>query len=128
MIVMKETISTRQEVTPYRTRLGEHRPKERWTMKRSHASTLSLIVAGVLAAGVLGTAAQAQAPVRAPAAPSTASKPADGASAWTRKKWIEAKAKWSQEKEKWADCRRQSKDQKLSGRKSWSFIASCMTK
>jgi hypothetical protein len=29
---------------------------------------------------------------------------------------------------KWADCRRQAKTQKLSGRKSWSLIATCMTR
>jgi hypothetical protein len=47
---------------------------------------------------------------------------------WTRKKWNEARKKWQQEKEKWASCTRQSREQKLRGRKRWSFIAECMTK
>jgi hypothetical protein len=58
--------------------------------------------------------------------PSSSSK-VDDVSKWTRKEWNQAKAKWAKEKEKWADCQKQSKDQKLSGRKSWSFLASCMT-
>ena len=51
----------------------------------------------------------------------------DDASKWTTKQWNQAKAKWAKEKEKWADCQKQSKDQKLTGRKSWSFLAACMT-
>jgi hypothetical protein len=51
----------------------------------------------------------------------------DDVSKWTTKEWNKAKAKWAVEKVKWADCRKQSKDQKLAGRKSWSFLASCMT-
>jgi len=37
------------------------------------------------------------------------------------------KGQWAKQKEKWADCNKQSQDQKLTGRKSWSFISSCMT-
>jgi hypothetical protein len=48
-------------------------------------------------------------------------------SKWTSKQWNRAKAKWAEEKEKWAECQKQSEDQKLTGRKSWSFLASCMT-
>jgi hypothetical protein len=47
---------------------------------------------------------------------------------WTRKKWNEARKKWAQQKEKWGDCTRQSRAQKLRGRKRWTFIAECMTK
>jgi hypothetical protein len=51
----------------------------------------------------------------------------DDISKWTTKEWNQAKAKWAAEKAKWADCRKRSKDQKRVGRKSWSFLASCMT-
>ncbi len=51
----------------------------------------------------------------------------DDASKWTTKHWNHAKAKWVKQKEKWTGCLKQSTDQKLTGRKSWSFIASCMT-
>jgi hypothetical protein len=37
------------------------------------------------------------------------------------------KGQWAKQTEKWASCNKQSDDQKLTGRKSWSFIASCMT-
>ncbi len=46
----------------------------------------------------------------------------------TRKEWDAAKKKWAQEKVKWNDCNRQSRKEKLEAPKSWSFIASCMTK
>jgi hypothetical protein len=59
--------------------------------------------------------------------PASASSKIDDASQWTSQQWNQAKAKWEKEKEKWADCQRQSKDQNLAGRKSWSFLASCMT-
>jgi hypothetical protein len=52
----------------------------------------------------------------------------DDVSTWTAEQWDLAKAKWVKEKEKWADCRKQSSDQNLTGRKSWSFLASCMTR
>jgi hypothetical protein len=37
------------------------------------------------------------------------------------------KEQWAKQTDRWASCNRQSDDQKLSGRKSWSFIAGCMT-
>jgi hypothetical protein len=52
---------------------------------------------------------------------------AEDVAKWTTKEWNKAKVQWAKEKEKWADCQKQSKDQKLTGRKSWSFLASCMT-
>jgi hypothetical protein len=47
---------------------------------------------------------------------------------WTKKQWAAAKKEWAKDKAKWADCRAQSKKQKLTGRKSWSFLYTCMTK
>ena len=52
----------------------------------------------------------------------------DQAKAMTRKEWDGAKKKWAQEKVKWSDCNRLSRKAKLEAPKSWSFIASCMTK
>ena len=46
----------------------------------------------------------------------------------TRKEWDAAKKKWAQQKVKWNDCNQQSRKEKLEAPKSWSFIASCMTK
>ena len=42
--------------------------------------------------------------------------------------WEAAKREWAKDKAKWADCRAQSSKQKLEGRKSWSFLYTCMTK
>jgi hypothetical protein len=56
--------------------------------------------------------------------PSTAAKVEN----WTKKQWNAAKQKWSQDKAKWNACNQDTKDQKLSGRKSWSYLYDCMTK
>ena len=70
-----------------------------------------------------------------PAPPKTEGRPAailatkmEDISNWTKKQWYAAKAKWVKEKVKWADCQTQAADKKLSGRKSWPFLYSCMTK
>jgi hypothetical protein len=82
----------------------------------------ALAAAALFCLATLGPAlAQTTAP-----APTTSSK-IDDASKWTTKQWNHAKAEWAKEKQKWADCQKKSKDQKLTGRKSWSFLASCMT-
>ena len=81
---------------------------------------VAITLLGVVPSGV--TLAQTTPPPSS-STPSTI----DDVSKWTSKQWNQAKAKWAKEKEKWADCRKQSKDQKLTGRKSWSFLASCMT-
>jgi hypothetical protein len=52
----------------------------------------------------------------------------DQTKAMTRKEWDAAKKKWAMEKMKWHDCNLQSKAEKLTAPKSWTFIGSCMTK
>lgn len=47
---------------------------------------------------------------------------------WTRKQWNAMTKEWSKDKAKWSDCRKQSKDKKLSGRNSWSYLYDCMKK
>ena len=78
-----------------------------------------------------GTVAAQQTPPPKPAAkveqkaePSTW----DQTKEMTRKEWDAAKKKWAQQKVKWNECNRQSRKEKLEAPKSWSFIASCMTK
>jgi len=59
---------------------------------------------------------------------SPASSKLDDVSKWTTKQWKRAKVEWAVEKVKWADCQKQSKDRTfVTDRKSWSFLASCMT-
>jgi hypothetical protein len=92
---------------------------------------MSFVRSALICAAVLGvvTSGVALAQTATPAKPesSSTSSKIDDVSKWTRKEWNKAKAEWAKEKEKWADCEKQSKDQKLTGRKSWSFLASCMT-
>jgi hypothetical protein len=91
---------------------------------------LSLAVAA-LAAGLSCSVALAQSAAPAPdpalqtqtsSEPSTATK----LETWTEKEWNAAKQKWSQDKAKCDACNQDAKDQKLSGRKIWSYLYDCM--
>ena len=99
-------------------------------MSRIRFGLTAIIVAAVMSS----TAAMSQTPTPAakPAPAATApvaAKPstATQVEAWSRKQWEAAKKEWAKDKTKWADCRKQSKTQKLQGRKSWSFLYTCMT-
>jgi hypothetical protein len=98
-------------------------------MSRICLSLTVVALAGTLNCG--GSLAQSTAPnpnptVRAQASsePSTASKVEN----WTNKQWNAAKRKWARDRAKWNACNQESKDQKLSRRKSWSYLYDCMTK
>jgi hypothetical protein len=85
------------------------------------------IRSALVAVAILGVVTSGVALAQTTTPSSSTSSKIDDVSKWTTKHWNQAKAKWVKEKEKWTDCQKQSKDQKLTGRKSWSFIASCMT-
>jgi hypothetical protein len=87
------------------------------------SSVRSVFVAAVILSVVTPGVALAQTTTP----PSSTSSKIDDVSKWTSKQWDRAKAKWAEEQDKWADCQKQSTDQNLTGRKSWSFLASCMT-
>ena len=86
---------------------------------------MSFVQSALIAAAILGLVASGVALAQT-TTPSTSSK-VDDVSKWTSRQWNLAKAEWEKEKEKWADCQKLAKDQNLTGRKSWSFLASCMT-
>jgi hypothetical protein len=79
--------------------------------------TVSIVLAGVAVSGI------------AFAQDTDSSKPSKvtQVETWTKKQWDAAKKDWAKDKAKWAACQKQSKDQKLEGRKSWSFLYTCMT-
>jgi hypothetical protein len=83
---------------------------------------MSFVRSALIAAAVIGVVTSGIALAQT----TTPSSKVDDVSKWTSKQWNRAKAEWAKEKEKWADCQKQSKDQNLTGRKSWSFLASCM--
>jgi hypothetical protein len=93
---------------------------------------LSLSVAALAASLTCGVAlSQPTAPARNPALKTqTSSEPSTAAKAenWTKKQWNAAKQKWSQDRAKWNACNQDTKDRRLSGRKSWSYLYDCMTK
>jgi hypothetical protein len=81
--------------------------------------TLVLIITAMtLSAGV--------ALAQTPAVP-TASSVVTNVEHWTAKQWNAAKVGWAKDKAKWADCQHQSAEQKLTGRKSWSLLYTCMS-
>jgi hypothetical protein len=80
--------------------------------------TLAIIVSALAMSGGI---AFAQTPVT-PATSSEVTK----VEHWTTKQWNAAKADWAKDKIKWADCQQLSTDKNLTGRKSWSFIYTCM--
>jgi hypothetical protein len=101
-------------------------------MNRTRAFvTVSVVLTGIVACGVTFAQAPVSPPATTPApaasAP-TSSKPsaAERVEIWTRKQWEAAKTEWAKEKTAWADCRKQSSEQKLEGRKSWLFLYKCM--
>ena len=104
------------------------------TKSHQEAAMTPFVRSALVATAILGVvtpgAALAQATTPSPSTSSktdSTSSKTDDISHWTMKQWNHAKAEWAKEKEKWADCQKQSKDQNLTGRKSWSFLASCMT-
>lgn len=47
---------------------------------------------------------------------------------WSVREWLKATEDWARKnREKWDDCQKQSKDQGLTGLKSRTFLATCMT-
>jgi len=91
------------------------------------SAEMSVVRSALVAAVVLSAVSPGAGLAQTTTPPSSTSSKVDDVSEWTSKQWDRAKAKWAEEKEKWADCQKQSTDQNLTGRKSWSFLASCMT-
>jgi hypothetical protein len=98
-----------------------------------HIGTLSAVaLAGIIATGVVFAQAPQSTPTPRPAPSTSTSAPSQPSTvtkveSWTKKQWAAAQKEWSKDKAKWAECRKKSKDQKLSGRKSWSFLYDCMS-
>lgn len=90
---------------------------------RKCALIIAVLTVATLAMGAGVTFAQT--PTGPAAQPSTTTNDVEN---WTIKHWNKAKREWAKDKAKWADCRQQSAKQKLAGRKSWSFLYTCMNK
>jgi hypothetical protein len=90
------------------------------------SAKMSFVRSVFVAVEILGAVTSGVALAQTTTPPSSTSSQVGDVSKWTSKQWNRAKAKWAEEKEKWADCQKQSADQNLTGRKSWSFLASWM--
>jgi hypothetical protein len=87
-----------------------------------------LAVAGVAGiANAQTTTTQSAPPKTQAAAASSGSTTSADVETWTKKQWNSAQKKWAKDKTKWSDCQKQSGDKHLDGRKSWSFLYTCMT-
>ena len=89
-------------------------------------------IAAIMMCGSAVTAAHAQSSAAAPSPASKAktANPSDSLAVetWTKKQWEAAKKEWVKDKTRWVDCNNDAKKRKLEGKKSWSFLYSCMTK
>jgi len=81
------------------------------------------LLAIALAVGVIGTGVAFSQNTPQPKAAATTEK----VKTISARQWNRMKRQWSKQTEKWTACNRQADDQRLSGRASWPFIASCMT-
>jgi hypothetical protein len=95
---------------------------------------MTQIRATILSIALLTLFAPASAFAQNQPSPPTAAKPTAALSEkmhdisnWSKQQWYAAKAQWVKEKVKWAHCQSQAIEKKLSGRKSWPFLYSCMT-
>jgi hypothetical protein len=96
---------------------------------------IAFVVAAVVLSGVAGSGiGYAQTPGSSPStsqppvssAPSSKPSVPEQVESWTKAQWNAAQKVWAKDKAKWADCRKQSSNQKLTGRKNWSFLYNCM--
>lgn len=93
------------------------------------AINIRAILAAIILSGIAPGALHSQTAVSPPPKTQTAKPSAVSAvESWTKKQWEAAKKEWTKDTKKWADCNKSAQKQKLEGRKSWSFIYSCMTK
>jgi hypothetical protein len=89
------------------------------TCPENNMKTVAFIVMALAMSAGVGSA---QTPVAPTAEPSVATK----VEHWTTKQWDAARTDWEKDRTKWAECQQLSTDQKLTGRKSWSFLYTCM--
>jgi hypothetical protein len=96
-------------------------------LTRPHTETFMSIrwlLAMALVAGAIGTGvAFSQSASEAQAKATTTEK----VKTISARQWSRMKRQWSKQTVKWTSCNKQADDQKLTGRKSWTFIASCMS-
>jgi len=91
-------------------------------MSRFRFCLPAIVFAVIMSAGV------AIAPISGLSAQESKPSMTERVETWTKKQWAAAKKEWAKDKAKWTDCRAQSRKKKLTGRKSWSFLYTCMTK
>jgi hypothetical protein len=120
-----------------RQRLSAQNPRINTPIKEiAPVSRIRFCLTAIAVAAAMSSSAIAQTSVFPPATKteSAASAPdsskpstATQVEKWTTKQWEATKKEWAKDKAKWADCQKQSRVQKLEGRKSWSFLYNCMT-
>jgi hypothetical protein len=103
----------------------DRRCNVQWRRSRSDTETFMSIrwlLAMALVAGAVGTGVAFSQSAQEAQAKATPTEKAISARQWSR-----MKRQWSKQTVKWTSCNKQADDQKLAGRKSRTFIASCMT-
>jgi Rieske Fe-S protein len=99
-------------------------------VKRAIAAGIAGVAVMSVGAAIAQTAVSPSTKKPAPAASTPdSSKPvtATEIETWTTTQWEAAKKEWQKDTAKWTGCQAQSNKKKLEGRKSWSFLYTCMT-
>jgi hypothetical protein len=95
-------------------------------MRKAHIMLMTAIVAAGLA-GVANAETAATRKTKAAAASSSGPDASARVETWTKKQWDSAQKEWAKDKAKWSGCQKQAAEHHLDGRKSWSFLYTCMT-
>jgi hypothetical protein len=88
---------------------------------------LMIAVAGIAGAANAQTAVTSAVTPKTPVAHASESPGTARVETWTKKQWNAAQKEWARDKAKWSNCQKQSGEKHLGGRKSWSFLYTCMT-
>ena len=110
---------------------NDQQDKEAHAMRKNVIILASIFaVAGAVGAAYAQTSATSSTTAKAQTAPATASS-VSAASArvetWTKNQWDSSQKEWAKDKTRWSDCQKRSGEKHLDGRKSWSFLYTCMT-
>jgi hypothetical protein len=90
-------------------------------------SLVAVALSGIIVSGIALAQTSATSPTASPTGSTSEPSVATKVESWSRKKWEAMRREWARDKQKWADCQKQAADEKLTGRKSWSFLYHCMT-
>jgi hypothetical protein len=96
-------------------------------IRKSHIAAVAAVAFAAIANPQTATSQANSAKTQAaPASTSSGSAASAQVETWTKKQWAAAQKEWAKDKARWSNCQKQSGNKHLVGRKSWSFLYTCM--